>query len=187
MSKAERVRRQQLLRQAEGYLELILAGQSKIALDPEHRDRLALRCLECLEESEDNVEEKGHLYYLRGEALRLLERYTEAIDALRAAAEFDDESVYTYLSLGWCYKRVGDVYKAIEALEAGLEVDYTLAILHYNLACYWSLVSRPKEAVSHLSTAFEIDGAFRDLVNDECDFDPIRKHPEFQALTSVIV
>jgi hypothetical protein len=38
-----------------------------------------------------------------------------------------------------------------------------------------------------LTTAFEIDPAFRDLVPGEPDFDPIRDHPGFQQLTSVIV
>ena len=35
--------------------------------------------------------------------------------------------------------------------------------------------------------AFELEPEYRDLVMQEPDFDPVRNHPHFQALTSVIV
>lgn len=187
VSKAGRIRRQQLLRQAEGYLELILSGDSADALDPQLRDKLATRCLDRLAECEKEVNEKGHLLYLRGEAYRLMERYGDAIEPLSQAIEFDGENVYIYLALAWCHKRVGNLDLAIDALEQGLEIDYALAILHYNLACYWALLNRPKLAVSYLSTAFEIDSAYRDLVAEEADFDLIRQHPDFLAIMTVIV
>ena len=60
VSKASRIRRQQLLRQAEGYLELILSSDSADALDPQLRDKLATRCLDRLAECEKEVNEKGN-------------------------------------------------------------------------------------------------------------------------------
>lgn len=187
VSKVGRIRRQQLLRQAEGYLELILSGDSADALDPRLRDKLAMRCLDRLAECEKEVSEKGHLLYLRGEAFRLMGRFEDAIEPLTQAIEFDSDNVYIYLALAWCQKRIGNLDLAIDALEQGLEVDYALAILHYNLACYWALLNRPKLSVSYLATAFEIDSSYRDLVSRESDFDPIRQHPDFLAITTVIV
>jgi hypothetical protein len=59
--------------------------------------------------------------------------------------------------------------------------------VHYNLACYWSLAGNVKLSVAYLSQAFDLEPEYRDLVLREADFDPIRNHPHFQALTSVIV
>jgi len=61
------------------------------------------------------------------------------------------------------------------------------AIVHYNLACYWSLARNARLAVQYLEQAFELDPAYRDLVPVEHDFDPIREHPRFQELMTVIV
>jgi hypothetical protein len=44
-----------------------------------------------------------------------------------------------------------------------------------------------KLAVAYLAQAFELEPEYRELVQRERDFDPIRNHPHFQALTSVIV
>jgi hypothetical protein len=44
-----------------------------------------------------------------------------------------------------------------------------------------------KFAIRFLEQAFELDPAYRDLVAHEHDFDPIREHPRFQELMSVIV
>jgi hypothetical protein len=41
--------------------------------------------------------------------------------------------------------------------------------------------------VAYLARSFDLDSNYRDLVGSERDFDPIRNHPDFLALTSVIV
>ena len=74
-----------------------------------------------------------------------------------------------------------------QLLEEALMADSSEAIIHYNLACYWSLAGNSKLALAYLSRAFELDSSYRDFVAKESDFDPIRSHPDFQALTSVIV
>ncbi|HUE70030.1 MAG TPA: hypothetical protein VMP01_04005 [Pirellulaceae bacterium] len=76
---------------------------------------------------------------------------------------------------------------AIEAIESALEIDPALAILHYNLACYWSLAGNAKVAISYLIQALDLEPNYRDMLQDESDFDPIRRHPHFQALSAVIV
>ena len=76
---------------------------------------------------------------------------------------------------------------AIQALEEALLVDSEEAIVHFNLACYWSLAERAQQSLAHLSQAFALDFKYRDLVDEEKDFDPIRSHPDFLALTGMIV
>lgn len=169
MTHLERVRRQQIVRQAEGYLELEM---------PEH----ALATLDQF--SPELAPNEAH--YLRGEALRMLERYAEAIAPLKRASEEMPSKLYVWLALGWCYKRIGRIDLAIESLEESLEIEPPDAIVYYNLACYWSLAGNKRQALLFLAQAIERDGKYREMVGDEPDFDPIRNDPTFLALTRLI-
>jgi hypothetical protein len=42
-------------------------------------------------------------------------------------------------------------------------------------------------AISYLAQALDLEPNYRDMVHQEADFDPIRHHPNFLALTEVIV
>jgi tetratricopeptide (TPR) repeat protein len=187
MSEFVRSRRKQIMREAEGYLELASACCSGISLELETRDRMARRALETLRRLDHYGRNRVDSFFLEGQAYRVMERYPDAIIALDKAAELDHDNIHVWLALGWCYKRTGRLDKAIEALEEALQVDDRQAIIHYNLACYWSLVRNVKFAVRYLEQAFDLDPAYRDLVVHEHDFDPIREHPRFQELISVIV
>lgn len=169
MSAANRIRREHKLRTAEGYLELGLARQ-------------ALAELQSLGGATD-----GRIGYLRGESLRELGRYEEAIADLEMAVSILPDEIPPYLALAWCYKRTDQLPLAIEALEQAVRIDPGQGILHYNLACYWSLAQRPRLSLQHLQQALELDDRFRELAHEEPDFLPLRDHPRFQELTSVIV
>ena len=187
MSDFSRIRRQQILREAEGCLELVNLFADRWPLSPETRDGISRRAIETLQRIDNPGGLKGQILFLQGQALRHMQRYTDAVAALREAAEYEPQNVHIRLSLAWCYKRCRRLDLAIEALESGLEVDPALAILHYNLACYWSLAGNAKVAISYLGQALDLEPNYRDTLQDEADFDPIRNHPHFQALTVVIV
>jgi Flp pilus assembly protein TadD len=165
-----RIRRQQILRAAEGYLELEMPGH-------------ALRALGRLTPEEYSTE----AFHLEGESLRALGRYSEAIAPLKRASGGSPGDVHIWLSLGWCYKRIGRIDMAIESLEEALEADPNEAIVHYNLACYWALAGNKRNALLFLRQSFELDPNYRDKVSEEKDFDAIRNDPAFRSLTSVIV
>lgn len=150
----------------------------------EPRDRLALRVLQALDRSDHSGDLGGHADYIRGQALRVMERYREALDCLRSAAEQDPTKVRVHLALGWCYKRISRLDLAIESLEEGLAIEPDMGILHYNLACYWSLSQNPRLAVEYLAQSIDLDPTYRDRVVKESDFDPVRDQPDFVALTS---
>lgn len=187
MSETDRTRRQQLLREAEGYLDLATAFSDRWGIKPALRDRLAERALDQLRQAESIRGGSFDVYYLQGEALRTMERYAEALAPLEAARREDGTNIHVHLALAWCYKRTSRLDLSIETLEEALAVDPTEAILYYNLACYWALAGNARHAVGYLSEAFELDSEYRDLVGVEKDFDPIRNDPAFLALTSVIV
>ncbi len=171
MTRNDRIRRQQLIIQAEGYLEL---GMARHALE------VLSRCGEL-----ENLTDHG--LYLLGESLRTLERYGEAIVPLKRAAQGDPNNMHIWLALGWCYKRIARLDLAIESLEEALSAEPNEALVHYNLACYWSLANNKRQALSYLARAIHLKESYRSMVADESDFDPIRQDPAFQALVRVTV
>ncbi len=187
MAEYDRVHRQQILREAEGYLELASVGGSKYSAAQERRDRLAERALSVLNSTRFVGRSLAQAMFLRGQALRVMERYREALEPLAKAAELDPRNLHVWLALGWCHKRTGRLDLAIQALEEALSLESGEAIIHYNLACYWSLAGNRKLALAYLAQALDIDPNYRDLIADESDFDPIRSDPDFRALASVIV
>lgn len=187
MAGTDRIRRQQILREAEGYLELIgLFGEDWTPPMPIRR-RLVQHSLDALDRLAESFAAGPQAQKLRGLALRAADRFEEAIDPLKRSGEAEPENLDTWLALGWCYKRIGRLDLAIEALDQALSVDREQAIIHYNLACYWSLAGNATLALQYLSQAFSIDPQYRQLAEKESDFDPIRSDPGFKSLTSIIV
>ena len=170
MELRDHIRRKQIERQAEGYLEL---GMSQHALD-------LLASLR-----DQDMDPQG--WYLRGEALRALERYAEAIGPLERVAEAAPDDIAVWLALGWCYKRAGRIDRAVYGMEQAIKVKPKEALLHYNLACYLSLAGEKERALKHLTKALGFDPSFRGLVDGERDFDPIRSDPGFQAIVGAVV
>lgn len=154
-------------------------------LEAQHRYCLATRALEALDRLEPGDCRDGRDDFLRGQALRELDRFCEAIGYLSRAARRDPENVHLFLALAWCHKRQGRLDLAIATLEDALEIEPDRAIVHYNLACYWSLTNNVGLALAHLNRAFELNLGYRELVAKEPDFEPVRRHPEFQALAGI--
>ncbi|MDZ4820795.1 MAG: tetratricopeptide repeat protein [Planctomycetota bacterium] len=187
MSGKDRIRRQQILREAEGYLDLAMLFGDDWPLTFDRRSCLAQKSLHVLDRLQASSADATEALMLRGQALRMLERYNEAIVDLRRAAELDPESIDVWLALGWCYKRSDRLDLAIESLESALRSEPAAAILHYNLACYWSLAHDSDKAIRFLTQALQLNDDYRLMVHSEPDFDPIRLDPRFRELTAVIV
>ena len=187
MAKLDDIRRQQLLREAEGYLDLIMGLADRWPLNPAVRDCIARRALDTLAPLSKVRKQRALVHYLRGQAFRVMEDYQHAVKPLEKAVALDSEDYRVHLALGWCYKRVGRLDLAIQVLEDALGVAPEQAIIHYNLACYWSLAHNTSRALRYLVHSFELEPSFRDLVACESDFDPIREDPDFRMLTSVVV
>jgi uncharacterized Ntn-hydrolase superfamily protein len=62
---------------------------------------------------------------------------------------------------------------AVEAMRIVLESREDPLVL-YNLACYESLDGRADDAITHLRRAIDLDPSYRQLVENDSDFDPIR-------------
>jgi tetratricopeptide (TPR) repeat protein len=159
-------RTQRLLGEAEGYLWLDL---------PEH----ALRIL-------DHRSDWGSMQFeacvLKGDALRHMGRYREALKPLEIAANLRPTNMQVALSLGWCYKRTNRLAQAIDLLQGALRKHPEEPLLHYNLSCYWSLAGDSSKALDELARALELEPDLRASIAVETDFDQIRGNPEFERI-----
>ncbi len=166
LSGEDRLRLEKALSHVEGYFELGMPEQA----------------LEVLQRVRHLVDRDPVASFIYGETLRVLERYEEALPALRWAIERRPGLIQAYLSLGWCAKRSGRLGEAIDALlKAAAQAPHD-ALVHYNLACYLSLAGRRDEALWHLREAIRLDGSFRDMARTEPDFDALRSDDEFESL-----
>lgn len=169
MSIGDLKRARRNLLEAEGYLEL-------------HLPNLALEALARIDKP---GELRGHHGLLTGLALRELARYAEALPHLNVAAESIPDSEDIPLARAWCLKRLGRLDLAIDEMRRLIENSPDSAIGHYNLACYASLSGEKELALASLRKAFELDAEFREKVDAETDFDPLRGDAKFQALLRV--
>jgi tetratricopeptide (TPR) repeat protein len=160
----DRIRKQ--LDEAEGYLMLDLPTLA----------------LQILESRSDWLNMQFEASFLRGEALRNLKHYREALKSLEVAAALRPGDVRVALALGWCYKRTNRLAQAIDSLERALREHAEEALLHYNLACYWSLAGNTAKALRALASALELDPELRSLVANEADFNQLRGNPDFERL-----
>jgi tetratricopeptide (TPR) repeat protein len=187
MTAMPRHRRQAILREASGYIELgeLLVQQDKPL--PPSGQRLLHRALDLLAVLPDPTRLKATAKLLEGEALRALGRWQESLAAFQMVADREPKRLEAWLGMGWCLKRLGRLDEAIETLRQGLEASPREPILLYNLACYHSLAGSVQAAIEHLTNAISIDDRYRDLTGAEPDFDPIRQDPRFVAVTHVTV
>jgi tetratricopeptide (TPR) repeat protein len=160
----DQIRKQ--LDEAEGYLMLDLPRRSLQILDS-RRDWLTMQFEASL---------------LKGEALRNLKHYREALRPLEVAAAMRPTDIRVALALGWCYKRTNRLAQAIDSLDRALREHPDEALLHYNLACYWSLAGNGPKALEELTTALDLNPDLHSLIANESDFDQLRGNPEFERL-----
>ena len=101
MSRTSRDQIRKLLDEAEGYLMLDLPRRS----------------LQILGSRPDWSTMQFEANLLKGEALRCLDRYREALKPLEIAASLRPDDTRVALALGWCYKRTNRLAQAIDSLE----------------------------------------------------------------------
>ena len=52
----------------------------------------------------------------------------------------------------------------------------------YNVACFYSMAGQVDEALEHLERAVEAGFAFKDWIESDSDFDPVRDDPRYRRL-----
>ncbi len=165
-----RSRRDRLLAAAEGYTMLGMYQHALASLDEiEGPDRVGFAAS-----------------FLRGDVLRHMERHEEALVELHRAFEEKPDDVSLLMAMAWCYKRTNQLPRAITSMEQAYKISPKEAVILYNLSCYWSLAGNKTQSLSWLGRALRMDASFRDLIDDESDFDPLRHDPDFAMIVSAV-
>jgi tetratricopeptide (TPR) repeat protein len=170
MDEKVRKRRDRLLAAAEGYAELGMFSQALAALD----------------EIDRREQETFEVNFQRGDVLRHLERHEDALVALHRAFDRKPDNVSLLMAMAWCYKRTNQLPRAITSMEQAYRIAPKEAVILYNLSCYWSLAGNKTQSLSWLGRALRMDKSFRQLIDDETDFDPLRQDPDFQMIVSAV-
>lgn len=155
-----------LLDEAEGYLML----------------EMPARALEILDRRVDWGSMQFEAYLLKGQSLRSLNQFREALWWLEQAATLRPTDPGVAMALGWCYKRTNRLAQAIDAIERSRRSFPNDPFLRYNLACYWSLAGNPTKALEELAKAIELEPEIRKLVQKEADFASLRHNPIFEQV-----
>src|SRR6218665_2207369 len=101
MNQLERIRRRQLLLEAEGYLELLMLFDDELGPSPANRRLMANRALSLLDSLPEQSRTIAAALHLRGQAFRAMEDYASAIPPLTMAAESEPDNIHIQLALGW--------------------------------------------------------------------------------------
>ena len=120
---------------------------------------------------------------LKGEALRCLDRYREALKPLEIAASLRPSDTRVALALGWCYKRTNRLAQAIDSLERVLREHHPTSrccTTTWPATGAWPATA-PRRSTP-CSTALDLDPDLRSLIAEEPDFDQLRGNPEFDRL-----
>lgn len=163
-------RRVKLLSAAEGYTELGMYGH-------------ALDSLDKIQNADGAVFDVN---FRRGDVLRHLGRHDEALVAFHRAFDENPDHVDLLMAMAWCYKRTNQLPRAITSMEQAYRIAPKQAVILYNLSCYWSLAGNKTQALSWLGRALRMDKAYRLLIEQETDFDPLRHDPDFQMLVGMV-
>ena len=86
------------------------------------------------------------------------------------------------IGMAWCLKRTDRLSRAIEVMQVAYEFHPEEPIVLYNLACYYALSDDKGNALSWLGRAVRMEGALRELVAEEADFDTLRHDDDFQLV-----
>ncbi len=163
-------RRDKLVAAAEGYITLGMHAHA----------------LSSLNEIGQPEEATFAINFLRGDALRNLERYDEALTAFHRAFDEKPDDVELLMALAWCYKRTNQLPRAITSMERAYRIAPKQAVILYNLSCYWSLAGNKTQSLSWLGRALRMDAELKKLIDDETDFNPLRHDPDFQLIVRAV-
>jgi tetratricopeptide (TPR) repeat protein len=105
-----------------------------------------------------------------------------AIIELQAALAVDSNYVLARNNLGSAYLLNGEEGRAVQEFLTAVHIDRTYVSPYYNLALLYARRGDVDQSVAFLTKALAIEPAVLSWVQDEPDFDSIRRAPAFQHL-----
>jgi tetratricopeptide (TPR) repeat protein len=102
-------------------------------------------------------QEMGNVLFYTGYCLKELDRYEEAIPALKRSAEFDPEEIAVFNLLGFCLYKTGRHAEAVGCFERAIALDPRSAIDYANLARNLRELGRTDQAIAMYRKALSLD------------------------------
>lgn len=99
---------------------------------------------------------KAGAYINLGAVYNRLEKYDDAIAALRRGISLDHGRAEGYYNLGLVYRKLGQLDMAVQAYREATRVNPRMADAHYNIANIYLERGQLTQAVSHYKNALEI-------------------------------
>ncbi|MEQ1822871.1 MAG: tetratricopeptide repeat protein [Fimbriimonadaceae bacterium] len=126
---------------------------------------------------------KEPMFYInRGVAKAALGDRLGAIADYDTAIRLDRQEPSAYYNRGNAKLARGDRAGAIADFDESIRLDPSNAEAHYNKACAFAKAKDGPKAASCLKKAIAISLSMREDAKKDPDFDPVRNHPDFQAL-----
>lgn len=125
-------------------------------------------------------------YFFRGLALEQLQRFGDAIDALRKSVDLSGGSTVMLSALGHAYAAAGESVKARDVLKTLNEQSRRRYISSYEIALIHVALGENDCAFEWFDRACEERSGWLPYLNAEPRVDRLRSHSRFQALVNVI-
>ncbi|WP_319588874.1 YcaO-like family protein [uncultured Desulfobulbus sp.] len=119
-----------------------------------------IEALECFEQAlrlQPHREDLPYLFSYKGSCLRDLERYDEAIVALKQGLHYDEERPDIYNTLGVCCYKTGRYAEAVDHFRRAVALNPASAIDYANLALNLERLGEREEAIVNYEIALSQD------------------------------
>ncbi|NJK90631.1 MAG: tetratricopeptide repeat protein [Blastochloris sp.] len=138
-------------------------------------------------EVETEAENDADRWMMLVDCLAQLGRLDEAKVRAEQALEKFEGHAGLFRALGGVLLRQGSLEMAESKLREGININGLLPSLHHNLACALALQGRKDEALDAIEVCVTMDSLRRFDVKNDTDFESLRGHPRFEALTDLSV
>lgn len=104
-----------------------------------------------------DIQDIPSIYSYMGVCLKDMEKYQEAINALKQGEQFDCERTDIYNLMGFCHFKLKEHEKAIECFKKILQLDPGSAIDYANIASNYRDMGEKVKAIQYYQIALKID------------------------------
>lgn len=111
---------------------------------------------------------------------RALKAYADAITLSPESSEY-------YNGMGLAYYKLKRFKSAVDVFTIASELNPEDATSRYNIACMLAILGRQDEALTNLKGALSLDPSLIGSAVDDDDFQNIKHHPSFKALTTEVI
>ena len=119
-------------------------------------------------------------WYKRGSVLIKMMRYEEALDCYNKAISIKSDDYESLVCQGYILTKLGRYGKANTSLNQALEIQPEYANTYYYKAYCYACQTQIELTIKNLQQAIYLNPEYKAIVENDPDFDIIRRHDRFQ-------